>query len=195
MRKRITITILAGLILGLLVAPSFAMSDLAESFLLSCRAIGAPSQLDKWDKNDLRIAAIEVLDEIEGGRYDKWPVAFCLYSLGRSQYPTDIPRITAYKDEMIYVVLDSLRGFPHKDAVEFLLKYVNDKEVTIREEAIKGLAVMDFMKLENGRKWHSVILDSFVKARASEKVDWMKDDLDTAIKKVKNAKLPAVKQK
>jgi hypothetical protein len=195
MRKRITITILAGLILGLLVAPSFAMSDLAESFLLSCRAVGQPSPLERWDKNDLRTAAVEVLDAIEGGRYDKWPLVFCLNSLGMAQYPIDIPRITAYKDDMIYVVLDSLKGFPHKDAVEFQLKYVTNKEVTIREVAIKGLAEIDFMKLDNARKWHGVILESFEKAKASEKVDWMKKDLDTAIKKVKNAKLPAVKRK
>lgn len=195
MRKQIYITLLTGLILGLLLAPSYAMSDLAERFLLSCRAIGAPSQLDKWDKNDLRIAAIEVLDEIEAGSYDKWPLVFCLNSLGMAQYPQDIPRITAYKDDMIYVVLDSLRGFPHKDAIEFHLKYVTNKEVTIREVAIKSLAETDFMKLEEARKWHSTILASFEKAKKSEKVDWMKKDLDKAIQKVKNAKLPPVKQK
>lgn len=195
MRKQIYITLLTGLILGLLLAPSYAMSDLAERFLLSSRAIGQPSQLEKWDKNDLRMAAIEVLDEIEAGRYDKWPTVFCLNSLGMAQYVVDIPRITAYKDDMIYVVLDSLRGFPHKDAIEFQLKYVADKEVTVREIAIKGLAKIDFMKLQDARKWHSAILASFEKAKKSEKVDWMKKDLDTAISTVKSAKLPPVKQK
>jgi len=184
MKKKILFLMMSIFIIGMFMVPAFGMSELAEDFLTACRALDAKFPPPAWEREDLHKAALEVLNECESGRYEKWPVSFCLIALGRAQYPEDLPRIIAYKDDMISTVLRALRGFPHPDAINFLLKHVENKSATKREIAIKSLAEIDFKKVEDGDKWREKVLDAIHKVQQKEKVVWLRKDIDKAIEKI-----------
>jgi hypothetical protein len=195
MRKSIILLIISGFILGFLAAPSFALSDNAEKFLLSCRALDSKFPPENWDKSDLRNAALEVLDAIESGSYDRWPLDFCIKTLGYTQFPGDLDRILAYEDEMTYSVLRSLSGFPHERAINTLIKYLDDEEAPKRESAIIGLQAMDFRKLTKGSEFKNRILTELIKARQDEKENWLVKQFNEAIAKVQSAPVTAKKNK
>jgi len=184
MNKTLLISIIAGLLLGLSIIPANAMSSNAEDFLKSCRALDAPFPPRGWEKADLRDAALEVLDEIESGNYDKWPVDFCIKALGYTQYPEDLDRILAYEKKMNNSVLRALRGFPSSKAVDFLIKYLGDKEATKRELAAWSLADIDFRKFDKPDDWRNKALNAIRQARRKEKTSWLKKDYDKVLNKI-----------
>ncbi|MBU1024102.1 hypothetical protein KKB99_07455 [bacterium] len=188
MKKLIYISVIISFMLGFMAMPSFALSDNAERFLRSCRALDSEFPPTNWDKYDLRDAAIEVLNEIENGQYERWAIDFCLKTLGYTQFPEDAERILKYEDEMIYSVLRSLRGFPTEDAINCHLRWIDNKIGPKRELAIQGLAEIDFNKLKDGEKWHGIILTELSKARSREKENWLIKEIDEATVKVKAAK-------
>ena len=186
--KKLTIMIfLASLIMGLSAMPSAAMSSLAEDFIKACTALDSPWPPRGWERDDLRSAALEVLDAVESGNYDKWPVDFCLKALGSTQYPEDLPRILAYKEEMLDTVLFSLKGFPDQKAIEFLIKYLSDKEPTIRELAVYSLGDIDFKKMAESKKWWDKVILEVRKMKQKEKVGWLKKDIDKVLVKLEKA--------
>ena len=190
MRKLFLITIIAGLILGFTALPSSALTDNAEKFLQSCLALDAPFPPTNWDKYDLRDAAIEILDEIESGNFEKWPVDFCLKTLGYTQFPEDIDRILPYEKKMTSTVLRSLKGFPSIKAIECHFRWIDNEIAPTRELAIQGLADIDFKKLENGKIWHSKVIGEIQKAKSKEKIDWLQDVIDKSLDKVESYTFP-----
>lgn len=193
MKKTILITIMTLLIFSINAAPANALSENAERFLLHCRAIGAPFPPEHWDKLDLRDAAIEVLDAIEAGYHDPWPLDFCIKAIGHTKFPIDIDRILAYEDQMVYSVLRALRGFPHEKAVETYLKYIDSDRAPKRESAVLGLEAVDFEKIKDGADWKPEVLNALRNARQKEKVDWLIPKMDKAIATVQAAPVPKKK--
>jgi len=188
--KKYMLLVLFGFLITLALAPStFALSRLADDFLKACTALDSPWPPEKWSKDDLRSAALEVLDATENGSLDVWPRSFCLKALGYAQNPDDLPRILAYEERMNYTVLQSLKGFSHPDAIECLLKYLNNEKAPKRELAVKGLAAMDFTKLDKPETWKNKVKDAIQKALTKEKVDWLKKDMQSALTKVEKAKI------
>ncbi|MBU1023082.1 hypothetical protein KKB99_02240 [bacterium] len=193
MKKPYILIILGCFFILLTAIPSFALSDNAERFLRSCRALDSAFPPENWDRYDLRDAAIEVLDEIESGSYEKWPLDFCLKTLGHTQFPEDVDRILKYEDEMIYSVLRSLKGFPSGKAIECHIRWIDNKVGPKRELAIQGLADIDFRKLKEAKKWHSRVLSELNNARQRETEDWLIVEINDALAAVQSAKLPESK--
>jgi hypothetical protein len=189
MRKIAILIIITGFILGLSTIPGFAMSSLARDYLRACCAYDSPFPPRGWDRDDLRSAALEVLDEVESGNYDEWPIDFCLKTLGYTQYPEDLPRILAYKDEWLDTVLRSLKGFPHPKAIDFLVVYLNDKEAVIRELAVSSLGDIDFKKMDEPVKWRNKVIEEVTKTRQKEKVEWLKKDIDRVLEKLEKSQV------
>jgi len=184
MKKTILITILACGLLGILLIPAGALSSLADDFIKACTALDAPFPPKGWERADLRDAALEVLDEIESGNYDKWPLDFCLKALGYTQYPEDLDRILSYEKKMNDSVLRSLRGFPSPRAVDFLIKYLGNKEATKREMAAWSLADIDFKKFDKPEIWRTKVQTAIKTARRKEKESWLKKDYDQVLDKI-----------
>ena len=187
MKRIAIISIFVILVLAALIPPASAMSNLANDFLNTCKALDSPWPPANWSKDDIRDASLEVLNAIENGSYSKWPLDFCLKALGYVGNPDDLPRILAYENTMNNCVLRSLKGFSHPDAIDFLLKYVTNAKPTKREMAIKGLAEMDFTKLDKPDQWKTKVLSAIQKAYSKEKVGWLKKDIQTAMDKIQNA--------
>jgi len=188
MKRTFIISLFAILALAAMIPSASAMSSLANDFLKACRAVDSPWPPENWSKDDLRAASLEVLNAIEGGSYDRWPRDFCLKALGYVRNPDDLPRILAYKDTMNNCVLRSLKGFSHPDAIDFLLKYVTSEKPTKREMAIKGLAEIDFTRLDKPELWKSKVQTAIQKAYSKEKVSWLKKDIQVALDKIEVAK-------
>jgi hypothetical protein len=187
MRKSILITILAIGLLGALALPSFALSSLANNFIKACTALDAPFPPTGWDRGDLRDAAIEVLNNIERGDYPKWPTDFCLKAIGSTQYPEDLDRILAYEKTMNDTVLRALSGFPSSRSVDFLIKYLDNKEATKRELAAWSLSDIDFRKFEKPAEMRSKVLKAIKNARSVEKESWLKKDYIMVIEKIESS--------
>lgn len=186
--KNLMIALMAFTTLLIVVQPSYSLSTRAEDFIRACTALDSPWPPTKgWERSELRYAALEVLDAIEGGYYEKWPLDFCLKALGSTKYPEDLPRILAYKDEMLDTVLRSLKGFPHKDAIEFLIKYLSDKEPTIRELAVYSLGDIDFKLMSDSKQWRDKVIAEIRKMRQKEKVGWLKKDIDKVLEKLEKS--------
>lgn len=168
-------------------APSIALSKLAEDFLKQCRALDAPWPPPNWSNDDIRAAALEVLDATENGILDPWPRPFCLKALGHVKNPEDLPRILHYEETMNYTVLQSLRGFSHPDAVNCLIKYLDNEKAPKRELAAKGLSEMNFTKFDKPEVWKNKVKDAIQKALNKEKVSWLRKDMKDALEKVEAA--------
>jgi MoxR-like ATPase len=191
MRKIILISITAVFIIGMMAIPSFAMSSLAEDFLRACRATDSEFPPPKWNKSDVRAAALEVLDAVDAGKYkDNWPLDFCIRALGYTEYNQDIDRILSYEQKMTYPVLIALRGFQHQKAVNLFLKYLVDTKSPKREAAVKGLAAVDFKKFDNPSDLKNKVLSALNSARQKEKRNWLKEEIDQAISIVKGYSIP-----
>jgi hypothetical protein len=186
MKKIILITILAISFLGALIIPSMAFSSLANDFLKACTALDSEFPPTGWDQADLRDAAIEVLNSIERGDYPKWPIDFCLKAIGSTQYPEDLDRILAYEKTMNDTVLKSLSGFPSSKSVEFLIKYLGNKEATKRELAAWSLSEIDFTKFDRPTTVRNKVLLAIKNARGKEKESWLKKDFAKVIEKIES---------
>lgn len=178
------------LMLSFMLAPSFALSTRAENFLKACQTYDMPFPPKDWSKNDLRLAALEVLDAIEAGQISYWPKGFCLIALGYVQNPSDLGRILSYEDDMPSTVLQALKGFSHPDAIDFLIGYLNNDWDSRRELAVISLSAMDFDKLDNPWDWYNKVYNALVAASKREKEDWLKKDIE---KSIQNLKKPTVK--
>ena len=181
MRKINLLTILATLIILSLAIPASAMSLKAENFLRACRTLDAPFPPKNWSDRDIRAASLEILDEIEAGRFAPWASEFCVTALGVLGNPDDLPRILAYEDGMTCTVLRALKGFSHPDAIECLFRQIDSDTDTTRELAVKSLAAMNFNKMKEPMLWYVKVLDALKTAYKKETVDWLKDDIQKAI--------------
>lgn len=195
MRKKLLITTAILFFIGLTAMPSFALSSLAEDFLRACRSIDSEFPPPDWDRYELRDAALEVLDEIDAGLYDPWPVDFCLQALGHTEFHEDIDRILAYEEKMTYSVLISLRGFQHTKAVNLFIRYLDNSKSPKRECAVRGLAQVDFDKFKNPAELKSHVLATLNNARQKEKVDWLIDVMDKSIAQVESFRIKKAPQK
>ena len=187
MRKLTYTSIITVLLIGAFITPARALSEEAQLFMDTCRAIDCPVVPFDDDRETLRYAVLEVLDEVEAGYVDRWYLKFCLKTLGYAGFPEDAHRILAYKDDMPKVVLLSLRGFPHPDAIEYLLQNVDNKEVTMRKVAVESLAEIDFKKLDEPSKWHGRVLNKLRQISRKERVTWVSNVIDDAIDKVETS--------
>ena len=188
MKKDILITISAIFVMAFCMSPSFALSSLAEAFIRDVSQPDAVIPPPNWSREDLRSAALEVLDTIENGAYEKTALDYSLKTLGFLQYAEDLPRILAYEEKMPYTVLRSIAGFPHPDAINCLIGHLDDEKSPRRKLAVKGLAAMDFTKLDKPEIWKNKVKDAIQKALSKEKVDWLKKDIKIALAKVEKAK-------
>jgi hypothetical protein len=189
MKKIFAITILTLLFAGISAIPSMAVSSLADDFIKACYRLDAPFPPSNWEKSDLRVAAIEVLDLVNAGQVDESLGSFCLKAIGYAGNPDDLPLILSYKDDMPSTVLRSLQGFAHPDAIKFLIGKLNSKEINTRELASQSLGAMDFSKMEKPMKWYSTVESALKGAYDREKEQWLKDDL---LDVMKNLKKPSI---
>jgi hypothetical protein len=180
-RSFLTILLITGFLV-IMAIPSFAMSNLANRFIKACTALDAPFPPTDWDRGDLRDASIEVLNNIERGDFAKWPTDFCLKALGYTAYPEDLNRILAYEKSMPYTVLRALKGFEVPEAVDLLIKYLDDKEPTKRASAAWSLSGMDFREFDKPSEWKSKVLSAIKAAKSNEKQAWLKKDYDKVLK-------------
>lgn len=189
MKKIFAISILTLLIVGFSAIPSMAYSSLAGDFMKACRTYDVPFPPENWDKADLRVAAIEVLDLVNAGQVDEALASFCIKAIGYAGNPDDLPLILSYKDDMPSTVLRSLQGFAHPDAIKFLIGKLGSKEINTRELASQSLGAMDFSKMEKPMNWYSTVESALKTAYDKEKEQWLKDDI---FELMKNLKKPSV---
>ena len=181
MKKLITISIISVLLIGILIIPSMASSDIAERFIRDCYTLDSVFPPENWDKMELRDAAFEVLYDIESGNLDLQITNFCLLAIGSVGDPEDIDDVLVYYDDMPTTVIRAIGGFSHPDAIEFLLEKTDLEYIPKRELAVMSLSKIDFKKLEKPMKWYNTVKDKLIEVRDKEKVDWLKADIDKVI--------------
>jgi hypothetical protein len=189
MKKIFAITIITLLFACISAIPSMAASIIADDFINACYRLDSEFPPKGWDKSDLRVAAIEVLDLINTGQVDESLTSFCIKAIGYAGYPDDLPLILSYQDDMPNTVISSLKGFSHPDAIKFLIGKLGSKEISAREIASQSLGAMDFSKMEKPMKWYSTVESALKTAYDKEKEKWLKDDL---LDVMKNLKKPSV---
>lgn len=185
MKKITIILIFCTLIILSMLIPAGAISSRAENFLQACRTLDVPFPPKNWSNQDIRSAALEVLDAIESGKMSLWPRTFCVIALGYVSNPDDLPRILAYEDEMPDTVLQSLKGFSHPDAINYLLRHLTSDTDSTRELAVIGLAAMNFDKMDEPMVWYTKVSDALKAAQKKETEDWLKEDIQNAISSLK----------
>ncbi|MFH1515492.1 MAG: HEAT repeat domain-containing protein [bacterium] len=192
MKKNTTILIATAffLLFGLSV-PTLAYSSLAEDFIKSCYTLDTSFPPENWDKLDLSDAANEVLDGIENGTIEQPLTNFCLIALGHAGYIDDLPRVISHYDDLPITVLRALGGFPHPDAITFLIDKTGSKEIPTREVAVRSLSKIDFKKLDKPMHWFTIVKSKLIVLRDKEKIDWLKADIDKIISELKE---PPVEQ-
>jgi len=165
---RYRVLLIALLLILLPAGRATAYSDLAEDFLLACRRLDTQFPPADWSADDLRFAALEVLDAYESDGLNDWAVYFCLVTLGYTRCAEDMPRILAYEDTMTEAVVRSLSGWPNPDAVECLLRQVESEDASYRELAVGSLAEMDFEEMEDPGVWRERVAGVLRDALAAE---------------------------
>jgi hypothetical protein len=189
--KRITVIAIAIIALGALgmyfVKPASAYTELAMRFLRVCRTYDHEFPPTDWTNEDLRSAALEVLNTFENEGKDSWAVGFCLVALGYVRNPEDLPRILNYEDRMPLKVLEAIKGFPAPDAVECMLRQVKAKRSTFREQAVKALEAVDFSQMEDSDQWRDRVIKELEEAKSVEKITQIAAVMDEAIKKIKES--------
>jgi hypothetical protein len=185
MKKLTFISIFCALIILSMLIPASAMSSRAEDFLKACRTLDAPFPPKTWSNQDIRLAALEILDAIEAKQMSLWPRTFCVIALGSVKNPADLPRILAYEDEMPNTVLQSLKGFSHPDAINYLIRHLSSDEDSTRELSVIGLAEMKFDNLDEPMVWYTKVSDALKSAQKKETESWLKEDMQKAISNLK----------
>jgi len=178
MKTKILITIF---IITMLPLPSAAYSDLADDFLLQCRQLDTTFPPEDWSDEDLRTAALEILDTYEADGSNDWAVYFCLKTLGYTRNPEDIPRILNYEETMPEVVLQSLAGFPDPVAVECMLRWIESDDPLYRELAIRGIADIDLNSMDEPDVWRDRLVSALDNARESEEFDAIAELIEETI--------------
>jgi len=181
MRKIIT---LALLILILPAMPAYALSELADDFLLECRQLDRPFPPEDWSDEDIRLASHEVLDYYEDTGEEEWAVYFCIVALGHTRVEGDVSRILDYEDTWTEAVIEALRGFPSPDAIECLLRQSVAERATFREQAYKGLGEIDFDELEEPDEWRETVIEGLLEARELEEYEPLIELIDETIESI-----------
>jgi hypothetical protein len=181
------IAILAVLLVSMMINAQTPgdYSPLAREFLLDAQTLDAKFPPDGWNKDNLRNAALEVLDAFEAGVQDSWVVPYCLLALGHVKNPDDVSRILAYEDVSPDDVLSALRGFPAPTAIEYLLRWADSDEPE-RELAYIGLGEIDFSQMDESVEWHDTVVAKLQEFRTNEDISWMRDLIDDALQKIYN---------
>ena len=161
--------------------PAIALSDLANDFLIQCRQLDTTFPPDGWSDGDIRLAALEVLDNFEENDEYGWAVYSCLTALGHARNPDDIPRMLAYEDSMTGTLLRALRGFPAPDAIDCMLRWIDTEKPGLRELSIKAIAEIDFDMLDDPDFWRELVIDELLTARESETVEVFVDLIDVIL--------------
>ena len=179
--------LIAIFIILMLPMPSAAYSDLADDFLLQCRQLDITFPPEDWSDEDLRTAALEVLDTYEADGSNDWAVYFCLKTLGYTRNPEDVPRILNYKETMPEVVLQSLAGFPDPVAVECMLRWIESDDPLYRELAVRGIGAIDLGELNEAvgtdsiDEWCNRLTESLRNARESEEFEAIAELIEETI--------------
>jgi hypothetical protein len=155
-------------ILILSAGPAQAYSDLANRFILACRQYDTVFPPENWSNEDIRSAALEVLDGFESDGTNSWAVTFCLQALGHTRNQDDISRILVYEDRMTGSVLRALAGFPSPDAIECMIRNLDADRTSFRELAVTGLSSIDFNELDDSCGWVGKVLDALNQRRNIE---------------------------
>lgn len=161
--------------------PAIALSDLANDFLIQCRQLDIAFPPDDWSDEDLRDAALEVLDNFEANDEYGWAVFSCLTALGHARNPDDIPRMLAYEDSMTDALLRALRGFPAPDAIDCMLRWIDTEKPGLRELSIKAIAEIDFDELDDPDYWLDMVIDELLAARENESVEVFVELIDEIV--------------
>jgi len=172
------------IILSMLI-PAGAISTRAGDFLKACMTLDTPFPPKNWSHDDIRSAALEVLDAVEAGKISLWPRTFCVIALGYVKNPDDLPRILVYEDEMPCTVLQSLKGFAHPDAINYLIRHLTSDTDSTRELSVIGLAAMNFDTMDEPMVWYNKVSSALKTALKKETEDWLKKDIQTAISNLK----------
>lgn len=188
MSKTLTIITTATVIMYFSLLPAYAYSTLAENFLRECRTTDAAFPPENWSVDDLRIAALEVLDDIELNGGDTWPVYFCLITLGYVQYPDDIERILAYEDDRPRTVLRALCGYPDPTAINTLLAWAAT-DTSERELAYIGLKEINYDLLDEPDEWREIVVNELNRIREFEEIPRLIEMLDETIINIQNNSL------
>jgi hypothetical protein len=141
---RNSIFILAILLMISIISPAWAYSPQAGDFLVACRQTEAPFPPEGWSDEELRMAALEVLDAVESGSGDTWAISFCLQALGYAGCEEDIDRILAYEDELPRSVMRALRYVTHPKSIQCFLRWIDAEDTPERELALMGLQSMEY---------------------------------------------------
>jgi hypothetical protein len=173
--------LIAIFIILMLPTPSAAYSDLADDFLLQCRQLDRTFPPDDWSDEDLRTAALEVLDIYEADGSNDWAVYFCLVTLGHTRNPDDVVRILNYEETRPEVVLRSLAGFPDPVAVECMLRWLESDDPFYRELAVRGIGDIDLSELNEADEWHSQLTESLNNAWENEEFEDIAELIEEAI--------------
>ncbi len=166
------------------ISPAEDYSPLAKAFLRDCVRTDVPFPPQEWSSDDLRAAALEVLDVYENGFGEEWTVYFCLITLGYTMKPADLPRILAYEEIVFQTVLQALRGFAHPDAIEVLLKGLKDESAANREYALHSLMAINFRQLVYPEWWIQLVRRELIIARDNEEFDFLREEIIEAIEKL-----------
>lgn len=184
MRK---IILTAILIVMILPAPSaLAYSDNADDFLLACRQFDTEFPPDDWSDDDLRSAALEVLNAYEAEGSDEWAVRFCLIALGHARNPDDVGLVLNYEETMPEVVLQAFAGFPDADAVECLLRWIDSDEPYYREHAIRGIGEIDVSEMDDPDGWRERLTEELREALDEEEIDAIAELLEETVQELES---------
>ncbi len=167
--------------------PAAAYTEPAEDFLQACRQPDTPFPPEDWSHEEIRDAALEVLDAFENDEEEGWVVHFCLVALGHAGFSEDLPRILAYEDTMTATVLRSLSGYPSAEAVECLLRHITSERASFRDRAIRGLMEIDFDELDDSEEWREKVSDELAVAREAEAVELLVELIDEALSVIESA--------
>lgn len=181
MKKMFIYIAVSILLVGLLAAPSLALSATGEDFVRYCYTLDAPFPPPDWDKADLRDAALDVLQEAESGYLDSGLINFCLIALGSVGDTCDLDVIMSYSDDMPRTVLRALNGFTHPEAIDYLLYNVESDKITTRELAVLSLEKMDFKKLDKPMDWYEKVRSKLIEVLNNEKEEWLRNDIQNVI--------------
>ena len=158
-------------------------SPLAEEFLLLSNQPDLSFPPEGWSDDNIRAAALEVLDIFETGLGEDWHVYYCLIALGRVKNPVDLDRILVYEETMPQTVIRAIHGFPDERAVECLLRWAK-KDIPVREVAFHGLAAIDYNLLDEPEEWRTKVTSELRTVRNGEILDWLQEDIDGSLAKI-----------
>jgi hypothetical protein len=166
------------------ICPLWAYSPLAEGFLIACRETEAPFPPEGWSDEDLRAAALEVLDAWDEDSEDSWAISFCLQTIGYAGYEEDIDRILAYEEDLPRSVARALRYVTHPKSIECFLRWLDAEDTPERELALMGLNSMNYEELSDAEILLNTLRTRLLEAREVEPKDRLVTLIDEILHKI-----------